>query len=55
MHFPDKVTMKEFFELLFDEDEKNAFIRNMENLKEEEYKWAEDWAHQFFAWKEFNK
>lgn len=47
--------MEEFFELLFDEAEKNAFIKNMKNLGEPETKWAEDWAHQFLAWKEFNK
>lgn len=53
-HFPDKVSIEEFFECLFDEDEKNAFIHNMKHLKYEEPRYMEEWAHMFVAWKEMN-
>ena len=54
-HFPDKVTVEEFFEILFDEEEKQGFIQNMKNLQVEEKQFPEEWAHIFIAWKEMNK
>lgn len=55
IHFPDKVTIDEFFELLFDQEEKEAFVRNMERLKVEVEQYPEEWAQTFLAWKELNR
>jgi len=52
MHFPDKVTIEEFFEILTDKEEIENFKLNMKDLKVIEDKYPEEWVHLFCAWME---
>lgn len=51
--YPEKISLKEFFEILCDEQSIEMFKENMKKLKVEE-EFPEVWAKMFVAWLEMD-
>lgn len=52
MYYPDKISAKEFFEIINDTKSQDTFIENMKNINLNEDKYPEDWLDYFSRWME---